>query len=359
MKSWKLYIQSLMRDEREDLPSRAMGAILSVISYAYGVLAGCHNFFYRVNLLKSHKPEIAVLSVGNITLGGTGKTPFVIMLSRLLAEKGKKVAVLIRGYGEDEWKMLEEKLTKFGVKVFVGRDRVSSAKKAFKEGFDAIILDDGFQHRRLKRDLDIVLIDSADPFGNRRLFPRGILRELPSSLARADFIILTKTDHDKADMGAVEERIKKIAPGKAYGKARHVPKELVEIEKGSLKNLALVSGKRVCIFSAICDPSYFRRTVLATNAQVESEFIFPDHYSYKIVDLDRIFKACKEKNIGTIITTEKDAVKLKGLKPGALGFKENGMELLALRVELELTHGKEKLNDEIHRLYMRHPHQGR
>lgn len=335
----KQYIYDLMNDRKKGPAAGVLKACLLMISYIYGFLAACHYFFYKVNLLKSHKSGIATISVGNITLGGTGKTPFVIMLAECLAAKDRKTAVLIRGYGEDEWKMLEEKLGKRGIKILVGKNRAKSARKAEHCGMDTLILDDGFQHRRLKRDLDIVLVDSENPFGNGRLFPRGILREPIKNLKRADVIVLTKTDKGKQNIGIIEEKLKRIASGKPILKAVHEPKALFNIRDGNIETPDFIKNKTVCALSAICDPSYFRHTVQKIGALIGLEFTFSDHYAYKARDLNRIFKECKSKNISIIVTTEKDAVKLKNLPP-----IEKDPQILALSVELKVIQGKEELD---------------
>ena len=287
----KQYIRDLMDDRRDDALSQLAKFFLLILSCIYGFLVKCHHFFYRVNLLKNYKPPVTVISIGNITLGGTGKTPFVIMLARRLARKNK-TAVLIRGYGEDEWKMLEERLGQYGIKVFVGRDRIKSANEALRCGIDTLVLDDGFQHRRLGRDLDIVLLDSTNPFGNRFLFPRGILREPLRGLKRADIIVLTKVDKPSPcaegqgkskDNSPImtEEKIERIAPGKAVIKAVHRPERLDDIRKGERFPPAFLNNKTVCLLSAISDPSYFKHTVEQTGARVGLEFTFSDHYLYK------------------------------------------------------------------------------
>ena len=344
----KQYINDIMNDKRRGVLSLMVKPLLLFVSCIYGFLVRGSYFFYKVNLLKSYKVPVTVLSVGNITLGGTGKTPFAIMLSRRLAQKRGKTAVLIRGYGEDEWKMLEEKLTGSGIKVFVGRNRVKSAEEALQEGVENIILDDGFQHRRLRRDLDIVLLDAASPFGNRHFFPRGILREPLAGLRRAGVIVLTKVDRAGDKARKTEEEIKRIAPGKAILKAVHRPKHLCDVWKGGIEALSLVNGRKVCALSAICDASYFRHTLERTGACVELEFVFPDHHPYKRRDLERIFKACRKKKIDSIITTEKDAVKLKKFR-----FFEAGSacRILALAIELEITEGEDSLDAEISRLH--------
>jgi tetraacyldisaccharide 4'-kinase len=267
------------------------------------------------------------------------------MLAERLAPAGK-TAVLIRGYGEDEWKMLGDKLGVFGAKVFVGRDRVKSVKTVCLGGARSVILDDGFQHRRLERDLDIVLVDSTDPFGNRHIFPRGILREPLIDLKRAGIIVLTKTDRER-DTAAIEGEIKKISPGAAIVKAFHRPQGLSGLWGGGREALSSIDKKNVCIFSAICDPAYFRYTVERAGATIGREFIFPDHYVYKRKDLERIFRDCETRGIGVIITTEKDAVKLK-----KFDFK-SAPGIFALSVKFEITEGEEALDAELRRLHMR------
>ncbi|MFC1576080.1 tetraacyldisaccharide 4'-kinase [Candidatus Omnitrophota bacterium] len=327
-----------MKDEKQDLVSQIVKAVLLVISCFYGIIVKAHHFFYKVNLLKSYKPDIFVISVGNITLGGTGKTPFSIMLAKKMAKKGKLPAVLIRGYGEDEWKVLEESLKGDGVNVLVGRDRIEKAREAERLGRQSIILDDGFQHIRLRRDLDIALIDATDPFGNRHLFPRGILRENISALKRADAIVLTKLDKVGSGASVLREEVKRIAPGKTIVEAMHAPRRLVGLD-GSMKDKSYIDAKKVCVLSAICDPTYFRHSVEKTGALVGLEFIFPDHYSYRKSDIDMIFEKCRQEKIYTVIITEKDAVKIRGLVPDGAN-----VNVLALAIELEIKEGEDELD---------------
>ena len=342
MNTLRNYFQDLMYDKRSDLLSQVIKPVLLLVSYLYGFMISWNHFFYKVNLLKSHKVPSRVFSIGNITLGGTGKTPFAIMLARRLANKGKKVALLTRGYGEDEWKLLKDRLDLPNVEVFVGKNGIKNAKKAKEDGFDNIVLDDGFQHTRLTRDCDIVLVNSTDPFGNRHLFPRGILREPATSLGRSDIIVLTKADKGEKELPILEEEIERVAPGKVIIKATHKPKRLIEIKTKETLGLDYLNNKSVCIISAICDPSYFKYTVGKTGAVIKEEFVFPDHYPYKTKDLSKIFRACKNKNIDTIITTEKDAVKLEKLDTSG------DFRILALAIELEINEGEEKLDDILH-----------
>jgi len=342
----KQYINNLIRDKKSGVPAGIAKLFLLTASYVYGATIFWHDRFYKTGILKTHKVCAKIISVGNITLGGTGKTPFTIMLAELLANEGKKVGVLIRGYGEDEYRLLEDKLSQRGVKVFVGRDRVKTASEAAREGYDTIILDDGFQHRRLGRDMDITLIDSGNPFGNQRLFPRGILREKVEGLKRTDIIVLTKIKDKNGTSGELLRKIDKIAPGKIVLEAAHRPAGLTAIINRETKRPDYLRGRKILLLSAICDPDYFRTTALKTGARVESEIIFPDHYQYKKQDMARISSECKKKKIDAVVTTEKDAVKLKELMAGY-----SGPEILALQIEMEITKGKDRLDARLRMLY--------
>ena len=344
----KQYISDLMNDRRNDPVSCTVKLLLCLISHFYGLFARCHHALYNAHLLRSYKPLCPVFSVGNITLGGTGKTPFVIALSKILSREKKKSAVLIRGYGEDEWKLLSDRIAVYDSSVFVGRDRVRTARQALERGVYTIVLDDGFQHRRLARDLDIVLLDSTNPFGNRHLFPRGILREPITHIRRADIIILTKVDKADRSLSSLEDEVRKIAPGTQIGKALHEPKGLYDIRTAAEYELSFIRGKKVCAFSAICDPSYFRHTIEKTGATVGLECVFPDHYSYTIEDCNGVFDKCRKRTIGLAITTEKDAVKLK-----ALPWSVRDIQVLVLKIDLVIVEGERALDARLYSLHSR------
>ena len=189
----KTYYIDLVKDKRKGALAAFFSFFLLLISFIYGFFVKLTLRCYQMKLFKSYRPGCRLISVGNISWGGTGKTPLVEALAKFLQQEGKKPAVLIRGYGKDEIYMLKDKLK--DIPVLAGRNRIRTARYALKHyGADTIILDDGFQHWRLERDLDIVLIDVKFPFGNRSLTPRGILREPLSSLSRADVFGLTNSD---------------------------------------------------------------------------------------------------------------------------------------------------------------------
>ena len=335
----KTYLTNIMNDKEKGVISSVVSALLFVISVFYGLVINIHELLYDNDIMKSHKVGIPVISVGNITLGGTGKTPFVIMLARLLAGKKKKVSVLIRGYGEDEWKLLHDKLGESGIKIYVGRDRVKNAEIAEKEGADIIILDDGFQHRRLKRDYNIALVDSSNPFGNGSIFPRGVLREPIKSLKRANFIVLTKADKGVQNIDNILKEVKKYSPNSKILQATHAPKGVLDITGKKKESLSLIKGKTVCLVSAICDSSYFRYVTENAGANIKKEFIFPDHHAYTDDDFNMIFDECLKSGIDTMLTTEKDAVKIAHLK-----LKPNNIRSLVLEVSINITRGEEFLN---------------
>ncbi len=344
----KSYFQSIMRDEKKTFARSALRPVLSACSLFYGIGIRANNYLYKANIKKGYKAGIPVISVGNITLGGTGKTPFVEMIAYKLNAIGLRAAVLIRGYGEDEWKMLEENLKDINAKVFVGRDRIKNIKIAEKERMTAVVMDDGFQHRKLKRDIDIVLVDSNSPFGNGRLFPRGVLREPVACLKRASIIVFTKVNMAKEKI-EIFNRVKSMFPEKIFAKAAHKPAGLIDVMSKESFEISYLKDKEVTIFSAICDPGYFKHTIETLGARVKKEFVFQDHYLFQERDIAGIIEESESSGINIIITTEKDAVKLKGLKTRA-----RRANILKLCIKTELVEGEKEIDAQIHRLLMRY-----
>lgn len=336
-----------MTDRRNGGLYEILKAALWVVSLFYGLGLFARKLLYKLRIFETHTAPMKVISVGNITLGGTGKTPFVVGLTEVLrSEFGKEPAVLIRGYGWDESAMLKAKLK--DTPILVGQDRTRSAYRAIKlYGSDTAILDDGFQHWELARDLDIVLVDSRRPFGNGHLFPRGTLREGKASLARADIVVLTKTGPG-ADTGKLRSEILGIGKDIGIMEAIHRPTHLYDTRQRKDVPLSWLSGKRAILLSSIGDPEYFEDTVKGLGASMADHIIFGDHHNYSESDRQRIMKRCSERAFDLIVTTEKDAVKLARM---SIVFGDH--LLMVLVIKTDITKGREILIDRLHSLYSR------
>jgi tetraacyldisaccharide 4'-kinase len=299
-----------------------------------------------------------VISVGNITWGGTGKTPLVEALARKLKADGRKVAILTRGYKRDpvgqaadassmgdEPYMLSRNLQ--GVQVIVNSDRVKSGKEAINaRGADTLILDDGFQQWRVKKDLDIVTIDAGNPFGNGCMIPRGILREPLSALKRAHLFVLTNAD-TAGDLGALKAKISRINPAGLIVEARHKPAGFYALNEPSKQfDAGQLRLKPAAIVCAIGNPDSFRRLVQQMQIQVLKRFVFHDHHRYSENDMRSIAAEARKYNIRTIITTEKDSVKLQHLAKGTAP-----PDIYVLKIALEITDHEEQFNSRLHSLY--------
>jgi len=332
--------------------SLLLGAALYLISLVFRVVIGLRKILYQYGMLTSRSLPCKVVSVGNITLGGTGKTPLVVSLAGFLSEKGMRPAVVSRGYGRkdesqtlivsderavltdtetggDEPVLIGSKLP--GVPVVVGCNRKAAAQNAIQR-FNAsvVILDDGFQHFRLKRDLDIALVDATDPFGNGKIFPAGILREPIEALRRAQAVIITRSDA-VASIEALKSRIGRVTTARIFTSFQR-PLDLVDDCTGELKPLSALRETRVLAFSGIARPESFTSLLETLGAVVSGECIYPDHYQFKKADLATIFKKAADDGVTMIVTTEKDAVRLRTLKPDGIW---------ALRIEIVITEREE------------------
>lgn len=323
------------------------GPVMWIISLLYGTAVWLVRSLYAAGLLWSFRAPVPVISVGNLTAGGTGKTPFVVLLYRILKEEGFHPMVLTRGYmggqggPSDEAQMLRELI---GPRVFAGVDRVKSFHFAYKAGlYDCVILDDGFQHWRFRRDLDIVLIDSAAPFGNGALIPRGILRETRRALRRAQVLIQTRSDHVSSILlEQLTESLKRAAPQALIAQGAHRVIAMREAFTGSTLAAAVGDAGAFC---AIGDPEGFRRTLEGLGIVLKTYSPFPDHYRYTESDLRKVVQDCRDKNVRNIFITHKDLVKLTGFRELFAGFG-----LIVIDVEFTLNYGKTNLLSSLRRL---------
>ncbi len=347
----KEYLYRLATDQKNGFPARCLKALLLPLAGCYGWAVKLVYTFHRCGILRTHQLPKPVISIGNITLGGVGKTPLVLLVAEYLSNKRARPVILIRGYMDerpitlkDPRTMSDEALTLEAalenVPVMIGRDRLKSARRALKEhGVDVFILDDGFQHWRLHRNLDIVAIDTTNPFGNGQLIPRGTLREPVDALKRANLFVLTKVDAGKDNIERIIKKIRELNSEAPIVQAVHVPVGLMSITHPKRHwDLQFLRGKKVCGFCGIGDPSSFKNSLLALGAEVVAFIPFMDHHCYTESDIHKILDEGLKKGATTLITTEKDKVKLEEFKHL---FKDD-QELLFLKIKIEITQGKDE-----------------
>ncbi len=345
------YLYNLITDKENGFGSCMIKAFLFILSVVYGPIVRILVFFCRKNL---RRINCKVISVGNITLGGTGKTSLVELTARFLKERGHKVAILSRGYSRtkapdsigDEPHMLQMKLK--DIPIIVDPDRIRGAQRAIKgHGVDTVILDDGFQQWRINKDLEIVVIDSLNPFGNGYILPRGILREPFVSLKRADMFLLSKTNLD-GNTQQIKALLNKFNPQAQIIESVHRPLGFYDIEKPEeLLAADILKGETAALFSGIGDPGSFEKLITGLGIKTGLAFRFPDHHNYSKIDLDKIVKDSKERNINTIITTEKDAARLCAQRRA-----HSAGRILFLRIELAIKdNDKERFFNRLLTLY--------
>lgn len=344
---------SIMSGKRKTIDVFIVGAVLAAFSFIYLIILKCVYILYGTKILRRNEVPAKVISVGNITLGGTGKTPFVIMLAEKAKAMGRKVAVLIRGYGGDESHLLDARLAGLGgIRVITGPDRIRNAQLAISAyGCDCIILDDGFQHHRLKRDLDIVLIDATDPFGNMRLFPRGTLREPLFRLKDADIIVLNKSDMGVYGKSAIYGRLKSVKDDIEVAESFYNAIGLKNALSGANLPLSYLKEKKAALVAGIANPEYFEWMIKNLGAEIRGGFYYADHHLYGKNDAAYISKKCANMGVKTLITTEKDIMRSKNSASSMLAdlFAESsragqsGMELLVLKVGFVISKNEEAI----------------
>lgn len=354
------------------------GAFLRGLSFLFEVLVKLRLLFYRKGVLNAAHLGCMVIVVGNLTVGGTGKTPVVEKLARSLRDRGRKVAILSRGYksrkepalkkawrllshGEaepprvvsdgkqilldshvagDEPYMLARNLP--GVLVITDKDRVKAGLYAIRRfGVDTLILDDGFQYFRLKDHLQLLLIDKSNPFGNGHMLPRGLLREPISHMRRASYVILTKSDGIPDP--ALVETIQRFRPGSELIECTHQPQYLQEVNGQMQIPLESLLGKRVIALSAIAVPESFERFVASYGADILSRERYMDHHRFAEWELLDLYKKARELGADMLVTTEKDAVRIpEQLQPEVPFF--------FLRVEIKMLGGAADFEEAVSRI---------
>ena len=350
--------------------------LLKALSCLFGAVVAIRYFLYRTGVLRRYPLGIQVISVGNVTAGGTGKTPVTEIFARTLAAEGRKVAILSRGYrrkeapwwrrvftqvvdpplvvsdgkrvrldsatGGDEPYMLASNLP--GVAVVVDRNRVKAGRYAVKRlGCDTLILDDGFQYQKLKHSIEVVLVDSTNPFGNGNLLPRGILREPVRNIRRADIIFLTKC---RGDVTAVKEEIRRYNTKAEIVECNHTPKVLRDVWSREEYPLDWLSGKTVCTLSGIASPKGFENSLRHLGAKVVWCERYADHHRYDSSEVLYALNRTADMGADALVTTEKDAVRFPRLET-------TPVRCLYLRVAIEILAGGESFTQLINRICFR------
>lgn len=340
----------------------------NLLARTYGLIASSRAWLYERGILASQSLENPVVSVGNLTVGGTGKTPLVAHLAKLLKKGGYQPVILSRGYKGtnreavlmvsdgreilcraeecgDEPFLLARRLE--GVPVIVGKRRYD-AGRFFEQNWKGKVvhlLDDGFQHLQLKRDLNILVLDATDPFGGRKLIPAGRLREGLRALERADSIIVTRA-HFPSDFEALEMQIREFNRTAPIAYFHHSVVGIYDLKTGVRFSTRDFFGKRVMALAAIGNPQIFLEDLAHYQIKVVDQFLFRDHHPYRASELRDILRRMEELKVDALITTEKDAVRLQNLE-----IEENRIFVLQIEAVPESpAEYKKELLDEMERL---------
>ncbi|MDR1436099.1 MAG: tetraacyldisaccharide 4'-kinase [Puniceicoccales bacterium] len=370
----------ILYGRRQSISTGLVCPILAALALPFRAAVSARRFLYGQRILRSQHLGCVVISVGNLTVGGTGKTPVVELLGRKLQQRGRKVAILSRGYrsraepiwhrclrtlthGEaappkvvsdrktvlldsemagDEPHMLAKNLP--GIAILTDRDRVKAGHFAINNfGCNTIILDDGFQYLRLRSQFNILLIDSSNPFGSGHLLPRGILREPPAAMRRATHVIITKSDG--CDHAALERIIRKnVAAAVPIIVSRHSPRYLRDVHNfggaaaADSVPLRELIGRRIAAFSGIAVPEGFEDFLGKCGATIVFRKRFPDHYRFQDADVENVFAMALARGAEWVVTTEKDAVRLHKNRFYPL-------PTYYLRVEIEILRGEKEFHD--------------
>ena len=353
--------------KREGTAAVLFGIFLQGFSYLFSGIVQLRLWLYRNRILRDQPLGCLVVVVGNLTVGGTGKTPIVEMFARALRDRGRKVAILSRGYKSkappfwkkwwfwvnhteeapprvvsdgatvlldselagDEPFMLARNLP--GVVVLVDKNRVKAGAYAIKHfGCDTLILDDGFQYLPLKGRLNLLLVDKTNPFGNGFLLPRGVLREPVKHLSRASYVFLTKSKGRRDE--ELEAVIRRFNPNAEIIECAHKPRYLQRVGNGERRQLAELRGKRIACFSGIAAPESFEAFLRDTGAKLLTRRQFLDHYRFTPEDLTEVFAEALAAGAEFVVTTEKDAVRLAD-------ETQFPLPLFYLRLEIEILRG--------------------
>jgi tetraacyldisaccharide 4'-kinase len=376
------FLEVVIFEERHDFRAKLTRTILFGGSKVFQVAVKIRRWLYNIRILRDKTLGVQVIAIGNLTVGGTGKTPVVEKFARELRDEGRNVAILSRGYRSkptpvhvwllnkilfredqtpprvvsdgksllldsetagDEPYMLASNLR--DVVVLVDKDRVKSGRYAIEKfGCDTLLLDDGFQYWHLRgRRHDVVLIDRQQPFGNEHLLPRGTLREPPSHLARAHTIFITKSDGNTAEL---RERIAKLNPSAPIIECIHRPLYFEDVFTGERKGLDLLTGKKVASLSGIAQPESFEQSLVKLGSELVYSKRFADHHRFTQQEILNAINRAKKRQAEIIVTTQKDAVRFPKIDRRDLPF-------YFMRVEIQIVSGANDFQDCVRKICFR------
>jgi tetraacyldisaccharide 4'-kinase len=377
------FFLEVILEQRQDYRAKIVRSILYFLSKIFLVVAvKARRFLYNVRILRDSTLGVQVIAIGNLTVGGTGKTPVVEKFARELQDQGRKVAILSRGYRSkppplgkrfmnkilfrndstpprvvsdgksllldsetagDEPYMLASNLK--DVVVLVDKDRVKSGRYAIEKfGCDTLLLDDGFQYWKLRgRRQDIVLVDRQQPFGNERLLPRGTLREPPSHLSRANTIFITKSD---GNTEALRQRITQYNPTAGIIECIHHPLYFEDVFTGQQHGLDLIRGRKVATLSGIAQPESFEESLPALGGTVVYTKRFADHHRFTQQEILNAINRGKKRQAEFIVTTQKDAVRFPKID-------RRDLPIYFMRVEIKILSGAKDFHDCVRKICFR------
>ena len=358
----KDYLYAIITGRKTGIIPTLLIGLLTPLSYIYTVVLKTRGWLYDCGLLKQKRLPCTVISVGNIVAGGTGKTPAVIWIAKYLQSEGFQVGVLLRGYRReghdsvsivsdgkgvltpvtesgDEAGLIACKLP--GVPVVVGSDRYAAGLEVIQlwgHTKGVLILDDGFQRRQLARDLDILTIDSTQPFGTGKLLPAGTLRQSKAAMRRTDVLLLTRTD-----LVTESVNLERFVDGKQIFQTYHQPARLYQLSTGEERALGLLKGQCLLAVCGIGNPEAFIGTLRQFEPKTVELLAFPDHHRYSLADLNDIGTRAREIGADIVLTTEKDAQKLVVFAAQTEFSPPESVQFFVLEVELKIRLNSEAL----------------
>lgn len=343
MNSVRDYFRLIAEDQQTGILAEILKPILSGLSFFYRGGVALVRTLYQTGILPRKRLPFPVISVGNVTWGGTGKTPLVEYLARRVIERRRTPLVLTRGYGKDEVEQMRAHLP--ALRIGVGKERYEIAREAGrKERIGAAILDDGFQHWKMARDIEIVMVNALNPFGNGKLLPRGVLREPRQALKRATVIVLTHVNLvSPKELEKLRGEIRQLAPSSALTEAYLEPLFFYRAGRRNRLSLTQLGSRRVATFSAVASPRSFQLLLAHYGIKPVRNFEFSDHHAFSREELEEIRQVSQKSEVEEIITTEKDFFR----SPQTI---TQVLDPLVLAARLQISVGEEVLTDRIFRL---------